>query len=52
MTVGTIHESDYDPHRWAIFAVLLVGAFLPPLDFFIVKVALVDRRAILTRFWG
>lgn len=28
------------PRRWAMFAVLLVGAFLPPLDFFIVNVAL------------
>lgn len=27
-------------HRWLAFAVLLVGAFLPPLDFFIVNVAL------------
>jgi len=29
-----------DPRRWAMFTVLLVGAFLPPLDFFIVNVAL------------
>lgn len=29
-----------DPRRWAMFIVLLVGAFLPPLDFFIVNVAL------------
>ncbi|MDN4055027.1 hypothetical protein QPK32_18290 [Massilia sp. YIM B02763] len=29
-----------DPRRWAMFAVLLVGSFLPPLDFFIVNVAL------------
>lgn len=29
-----------NPRRWAMFAVLLVGAFLPPLDFFIVNVAL------------
>ncbi|MGY2402444.1 MFS transporter [Pseudomonas sp. SDO5271_S396] len=29
-----------DTRRWAMFAVLLVGAFLPPLDFFIVNVAL------------
>ena len=36
-------ESDLTvphPRRWAMFAVLLVGAFLPPLDFFIVNVAL------------
>jgi MFS family permease len=47
MTVGTIHENDYDPRRWAMFAVLLVGAFLPPLDFFIVNVALPSIRAEL-----
>lgn len=29
-----------DKRRWFAFAVLLVGAFLPPLDFFIVNVAL------------
>lgn len=29
-----------DPHRWAMFVILLVGAFLPPLDFFIVNVSL------------
>src|SRR5271155_5926728 len=29
-----------DPRRWAALAVLLVGAFLAPLDFFIVNVAL------------
>jgi MFS family permease len=29
-----------DPRRWTKFAVLLVGSFLPPLDFFIVNVAL------------
>lgn len=29
-----------DPRRWAMFVILLVGAFLPPLDFFIVNVAL------------
>jgi len=29
-----------DSRRWFAFAVLLVGAFLPPLDFFIVNVAL------------
>lgn len=29
-----------EPRRWAMFVVLLVGAFLPPLDFFIVNVAL------------
>ncbi len=35
---------SYDPRRWAAFAVLLVGAFLPPLDFFIVNVALPSIR--------
>ncbi|MBK4785711.1 MAG: MFS transporter [Pantoea sp. Pent] len=29
-----------EPRRWAMFIILLVGAFLPPLDFFIVNVAL------------
>ncbi|WP_046114312.1 MFS transporter [Aquincola tertiaricarbonis] len=33
-----------DPRRWLAFAVLLVGAFLPPLDFFIVNVALPSIR--------
>ncbi|MBW0447090.1 MFS transporter [bacterium M00.F.Ca.ET.228.01.1.1] len=37
-----------DPRRWAMFSVLLVGAFLPPLDFFIVNVALPSIRAELT----
>jgi len=35
-----IHHVPPEPRRWAMFAVLLVGAFLPPLDFFIVNVAL------------
>lgn len=34
-----------DPHRWFAFAVLLVGAFLSPLDFFIVNVALPSIRS-------
>src|SRR5277367_3421013 len=29
-----------DPRRWAALAILLVGAFLAPLDFFIVNVAM------------
>lgn len=29
-----------EPRRWSMFVILLVGAFLPPLDFFIVNVAL------------
>ena len=32
------------PHRWAALAVLLVGGFLPPLDFFIVNIALPSIR--------
>lgn len=32
------------PRRWMAFAVLLAGAFLPPLDFFIVNVALPSIR--------
>ncbi|NYE24003.1 MFS transporter [Pigmentiphaga litoralis] len=36
-----------DKRRWLAFAVLLVGAFLPPLDFFIVNVALPSMQADL-----
>jgi MFS family permease len=36
-----------EPRRWAMFAVLLVGSFLPPLDFFIVNVALPSIQADL-----
>ncbi|MDG2525918.1 MFS transporter [Stenotrophomonas sp. HITSZ_GD] len=36
-----------DPRRWAALAVLLVGTLLPPLDFFIVNVALPDIRSNL-----
>lgn len=36
----TADAEPLDPRRWAMFCVLLVGAFLPPLDFFIVNVAL------------
>ncbi|GAB7537605.1 MFS transporter [Burkholderia sp. 3C] len=38
MPPNTLYSPD--PRRWAMFLVLLVGAFLPPLDFFIVNVAL------------
>src|SRR5271165_2711958 len=34
--------------RWAAFTVLLIGGFLPPLDFFIVNVALPSIRESLT----
>lgn len=37
-------DAALHPRRWAMFAVLLVGAFLPPLDFFIVNVALPSIR--------
>lgn len=33
-------EEALDPHRWAALAVLLTGAFLAPLDFFIVNIAM------------
>jgi EmrB/QacA subfamily drug resistance transporter len=35
-----IETETLDPRRWAALAVLLVGAFLAPLDFFIVNVAM------------
>jgi len=38
--MSTNYPASPEPHRWAMFAVLLVGSFLPPLDFFIVNVAL------------
>lgn len=36
MSTPTIMQAE--PRRWAMFVILLVGAFLPPLDFFIVNV--------------
>src|SRR5450756_1639989 len=36
-----------DPNRWAALAVLLTGAFLAPLDFFIVNVAMPSITADL-----
>ncbi|GGF03287.1 MFS transporter [Aliidongia dinghuensis] len=33
-------ETAPDPHRWAALVILLTGAFLAPLDFFIVNVAM------------
>jgi hypothetical protein len=33
--------------RWAAFVVLLIGGFLPPLDFFVVNVALPSVREAL-----
>ncbi len=37
-------EQTPDPRRWIALAILLTGAFLPPLDFFIVNVALPSIR--------
>jgi MFS family permease len=39
-TVATAPAGTPDPARWAALAVLLTGAFLAPLDFFIVNVAM------------
>lgn len=39
--------SKPDPRRWAMFVVLLVGAFLPPLDF--LSSILHSRRSV--RSW-
>jgi EmrB/QacA subfamily drug resistance transporter len=44
-SAASIGEEELDPRRWAALAVLLVGAFLAPLDFFIVNVALPDIRS-------
>jgi MFS family permease len=41
-----------DTRRWVAFAVLLVGAFLPPLDFFIVNVALPSMQGSLNASAG
>ncbi|MBO9198364.1 MFS transporter [Rhizobium sp. 16-449-1b] len=37
-------EHNLDPQRWKALVILLTGAFLPPLDFFIVNVALPSIR--------
>lgn len=37
-------KGSLDPRRWTALAILLTGAFLPPLDFFIVNVALPSIR--------
>src|ERR1700752_2335410 len=36
----TSRETAPDPPRWAALVILLTGAFLAPLDFFIVNVAM------------
>lgn len=38
--MSQIEVIPVERRRWLMFAILLVGAFLPPLDFFIVNVAL------------
>ena len=40
ISTDTMQTTTSATRRWSAFAVLLVGAFLPPLDFFIVNVAL------------
>lgn len=49
LTVATVRDGDasVEPRRWTMFVILLVGAFLPPLDFFIVNVALPSIRGEL-----
>ncbi|MEI6002375.1 MFS transporter [Paraburkholderia bengalensis] len=42
-----MHMTTSSTRRWSAFAVLLVGAFLPPLDFFIVNVALPSIQGTL-----
>lgn len=49
VTAATARDGDAlpEPRRWTMFVILLVGAFLPPLDFFIVNVALPSIRTEL-----
>ncbi len=42
--ISTDDGAPLEPRRWAMFVILLVGAFLPPLDFFIVNLALPSIR--------
>lgn len=46
VTAAMVRDGDalLEPRRWTMFVILLVGAFLPPLDFFIVNVALPSIR--------
>lgn len=46
-TPRTPEHSTHDTHRWLALAVLLTGTLLPPLDFFIVNVALPAIRTDL-----
>lgn len=45
--MSSTNLAQLEPCRWGIFIVLLVGSFLPPLDFFIVNVALPSIQAEL-----
>lgn len=47
MPTKMMHATTSATRRWSAFAVLLVGAFLPPLDFFIVNVALPSIQSTL-----
>lgn len=46
LTATMVRDGDarLEKRRWTMFVILLVGAFLPPLDFFIVNVALPSIR--------
>ena len=46
-TASTRQRDDADPRRWLALCVLLAGTLLPPLDFFIVNVALPAIQADL-----
>ncbi|WP_281063185.1 MFS transporter [Ancylobacter gelatini] len=49
LAAAVVRDGDaaFEPRRWTMFVILLVGAFLPPLDFFIVNVALPSIRGEL-----
>ena len=47
MTLSTRERGSADPRRWLALCVLLTGTLLPPLDFFIVNVALPAIQADL-----
>jgi predicted MFS family arabinose efflux permease len=44
LTAPAQREQEAHPRRWSALAVLLVGGFLPPLDFYVVNVALPSIR--------
>lgn len=49
LATAKVRDGDtlLEPRRWPMFVILLVGTFLPPLDFFIVNVALPSIRTEL-----